>query len=248
MKMFAKDTKTGMYVKLNIEGVREDKEAPMWIMVEDPFEATHDPGYVMGEDLTMHMMMFLKEEYGVGSISLVNANDELPRVSEIEEVQQDDPHLPLKYIMAARGPKDDDVQIKHEGVIYVGAGAPGFVAALKAASQTGEMVLVDIAQKDKEERDREARRDQQVTDGVLVIGGRTLGKSRRIGLGLAALEAAAIASMPFKDDFLIDEPPWSPQDFLGTKNIAPKKKGRSPKDYVPHHRMNRKGKGGYRGR
>mgnify|MGYP006233824371 FL=1 len=66
-KMFMRSTKTGKFIKDNVERIRAGEKCPIWELTDDPHQATNDPGYVAGEDHTMTMIITLKKEQGEGS-------------------------------------------------------------------------------------------------------------------------------------------------------------------------------------
>lgn len=67
--MLMQCTETKKFIKINIDAIQAgDEDAPIWILVEDEEEASHDPGWI-GEDHSMTMIMFCKENYGSGSFT-----------------------------------------------------------------------------------------------------------------------------------------------------------------------------------
>ena len=82
-KMFMRSTKTGKYIKDNVDRIRAGEQCPIWEMTDDPNQASNDPGYVAGEDHTMTMIMTLSKDVGEGSFEC--CGEEILKVEKSDE-------------------------------------------------------------------------------------------------------------------------------------------------------------------
>tara|TARA_B100001057_G_scaffold463613_1_gene517801 strand:+ start:41449 stop:42048 length:600 start_codon:yes stop_codon:yes gene_type:complete len=125
-RMLLKCTETGKFIKLNIDEIRAGVEgAPIWVMVDNEEDATHDPGWV-GEDQTMMMIMYCKEHYGCGSFTTHTPKADGEAMAEYEVRQATE--------------KLDE--ILGETVVIGGASA-ATRAAMLALATSNKVVLVD---------------------------------------------------------------------------------------------------------
>jgi hypothetical protein len=64
MSMLMQCVKTKRFIKVNIEEIQAgNKDAPIWVMVDNEEDATNDPGWI-GNDHTIVMLQFVTENYG----------------------------------------------------------------------------------------------------------------------------------------------------------------------------------------
>ena len=86
--MLMQCTETKKFIKVNIEAIQAgDKDAPIWILVDDEEDATNDPGWI-GDDHTMIMIMFCKENYGSGSFTCYTPESDRKALSEFRAEQE----------------------------------------------------------------------------------------------------------------------------------------------------------------
>jgi hypothetical protein len=84
--------KTKRFIKVNIEKIQAgDKDAPIWVMVDNEEDATNDPGWI-GDDHTMVMLQFVTENYGcTEGLSCYTPQSELDDIRrEREEKEEQD--------------------------------------------------------------------------------------------------------------------------------------------------------------
>lgn len=116
-RMFMQCTETKKFIAINPDaiGPDRDEDAPIWILVEKEEDATNDPGWI-GDDYSMQMIMFCKQEYGSGSFSCYTPESDKQALKEYHEEKER-----IAQERALELAKDGH---KHD-VIVVGAGNTG---------------------------------------------------------------------------------------------------------------------------
>lgn len=83
MRMYMK-TDDGRFVKTQLEEFVNKETEMLWILVDSEEEATHDPACIQGNDLTVQMLMFLKDHFGVATLSCYT-----PEEDKVEKLPED---------------------------------------------------------------------------------------------------------------------------------------------------------------
>lgn len=79
-------TDDGRFVKTQLEEFRNKETELLWILVDNVDEATDDPAWVAGDDLTIPMLQFLRQHFNVSALSCYSPEEE-------KEVREENPHV-----------------------------------------------------------------------------------------------------------------------------------------------------------